>query len=60
MNENRNIPAFLERREPAAVYMWMSTRRLVIHKDKGRVDLSLDDLKALRRFFDQFAWDETR
>lgn len=48
------IPAFLERKEPAAVYLWSSQRRLVVLKDKGRVDLSADDLRALRRFFDRF------
>lgn len=48
------IPAFLERKEPAAVYMWLSTRRLIIQKGDEQIDLSLDDLLALRRFFDQF------
>lgn len=48
------IPAFLERKEPAAVYMWLSTRRLIVQKGDEQLDLSLDDLLALRRFFDQF------
>lgn len=48
------MPAFLERKEPAAVYMWLSTRRLIIQKGDEQLDLSLDDLLALRRFFDQF------
>lgn len=48
------MPAFLERKEPAAVYMWMSTRRLIVQKGDEQIDLSLDDLRALRRFFDQF------
>lgn len=48
------IPAFLERKEPAAVYMWLSTRRLIIQKGDEQLDLSADDLRAMRRFFDQF------
>ena len=48
------IPAFLERKEPAAVYMWLSTRRLIVQKGDEQLDLSLDDLLALRRFSDQF------
>lgn len=48
------MPAFLERKEPAAVYMWLSTRRLIIQKGDEQLDLSLDDLRALRRFFDRF------
>lgn len=47
-------PACIVRNEPAAVYMWMSTRRLIVQKGDEQLDLSLDDLRALRRFFDQF------
>ena len=47
-------PACIERREPAAIYMWLSTRRLIIQKGDEQLDLSLDDIKAMRRFFDQF------
>jgi hypothetical protein len=47
-------PAFIERKEPAAVYMWLSTRRLIIQKCDEQIDLSMDDLRALRRFFEQF------
>ncbi|MCX8017058.1 MAG: hypothetical protein N2690_04030 [Rhodocyclaceae bacterium] len=55
MNAPIEIPAFLEKREPDAVYSWWSTGRLLILKDGGQVSLSRDDLAALRRFFDQFA-----
>lgn len=57
MNTPRDveIPAFLEKREPPAIFSWWSTGRLLIVKDGGQVSLSRDDLAALRRFFDQFA-----
>lgn len=53
------IPAFLERKEPAAVYLWSSQRRLVILKDNGRVDLSADELRAraIRAEFDRLTAD---
>lgn len=48
------IPGFLRKQEPDALYAWWSTGRLLIVKDDTQVSLSTDDLTALRRFFDQF------
>lgn len=48
------IPAFLDRKEPAAVYMWLSTKRLIVSKGEDQIDLSADDLLGLIRFFRQF------
>lgn len=51
----REIPTFLEKKEPDALYAWWSNGRLLIVKDEGTVSLSRDDLANLRRFFAQFA-----
>ena len=48
------IPGFLEKKEPDAEFAWWSTGRLLIVKDGTQISLSTDDLRALRRFFDQF------
>lgn len=58
MNAPVEIPAFLEKKEPDAIYSWWSTGRLLILKGDGQVSLSRDDLANLRRFFDQFALEE--
>jgi len=47
-------PACIARKELAAVFMWVSTRRLIVQKGDEQLDLSMDDLRTLRRFFDQF------
>lgn len=54
MNAPRDIPAFLEQKEQPALYAWWSNGRLQICKHDEQVDLSLDDLSALRRFLGQF------
>ncbi|MDD5176791.1 MAG: hypothetical protein PHQ05_10255 [Sterolibacterium sp.] len=48
------IPAFLERREPLAQYGLWSNGRFLIVKDDVSISLSQDDLRELRRYFDQF------
>jgi len=48
------IPAFLERREPLARYALWNSGRLQIIKSETTIDLSQDDLRELRRYFDQF------
>lgn len=48
------IPGFLEKKELDAQFAWWSTGRLLIIKDGTQVSLSTDDLRSLRRFFDQF------
>jgi len=50
-----DVPSFLQKREPPALYAWWNTGRLLIVKDEATVSLSCDDLAELRRFFDQFA-----
>lgn len=52
--QTQPIPAFLERREPAAIFSWWSTGRLQINKDGTQVSLSKDDLSEMRRFVEQF------
>ena len=44
------IPACIAKREPDAVYMWCSMRRLIILKDGDAINLSADDIRALARF----------
>lgn len=44
-------PEFLKRREPDAIYMWTSTKRLIVTKDGDAISLSGDDIRALIRFF---------
>ncbi len=49
------VPAFLERKEPLALFALWSTGRFVITKDEKSLSLSQDDLRELRRYFDLFA-----
>jgi hypothetical protein len=48
------IPEFLQKREPDAIFGWWSNGRLLIVKDEDSVSLSTDDLASLRRFLSQF------
>jgi len=52
------IPEFLQKREPDALFAWWSNGRLLIVKDKESVSLSTDDLHSLRRFLGQFEGDQ--
>lgn len=60
MTNMKPIPAFLENKEPPAVYMWVSTRRMIVQKGDDQIDLSGDDLRALIRFINQFDREEER
>lgn len=48
------IPAFLQRSEPLALFALWSSGRFVITKDDKSLSLSQDDLRELRRYFDLF------
>lgn len=43
-------PAGLLHQEPAALFAWWSSRRLLIVKDGDTLSLSADDVRALGRF----------
>ena len=47
-------PSFLERKEQLAQYALWNNGRLQIVKDEDTISLSPDDLRELRRYFDQF------
>lgn len=49
------IPYFLERKEPQALYALWNNGRFHIVKGEISVSLSQDDLQGLRRYFDQFS-----
>ncbi len=52
--ESLLMPAFLERKEPLALFALWSSGRFVITKDDKSLSLSQDDLRELRRYFDLF------
>jgi hypothetical protein len=49
-----DVPDFLVKGEPDAVFAWISTRRLAIIKGEVAISLSADDVRALARFVERF------
>ncbi len=45
-----DVPDFLQRTGPAAIYGWMSSRTLLIIKDGENISLCADDIVALIGF----------
>jgi hypothetical protein len=51
------VPDFLVKGEPDAIFAWFSTRRLAIIKGEVAISLSVDDVRALARFVERFDGD---
>lgn len=50
-----DMPAFLMPQEPRAEFAYWSDGRFLVKKGEQEIALTMDDLRAMRRYFDKFA-----
>lgn len=54
----REVPGWIAKKQPDAVFAWVSTMQLDISKGDADVTLSADDLRRLMKFIDDNAIEE--